>query len=63
MKILTVTAGWARLGYWLKRAIKGEAIGFVMDGVIVGFRPVEVVSSDYALREYGLTNDDVVAAA
>ncbi len=62
MKTLTVTGGRARLGYWLKRAIKGEDIGFVVDGVVVGLRPVEVVSSDYALREYGLTNKDVSAA-
>ena len=62
MKTLTVTAGRARLGYWLRRAIKGEDIGFVMDGVIVGLRPVEVVSSDYALMEYGLTNEEVAAA-
>ena len=33
-----------------------------MDGVIVGLRPVEVVSSDYALMEYGLTNEEVAAA-
>ena len=58
MKTLTVTAGRARLGYWLKQAIKGEDIGFVMDGVIVGLRPVEVVSSDYALMEYGLTKEE-----
>lgn len=62
MKTLTVTAGRARLGYWLRRAIQGEDIGFVVDGVIVGLRPVEVVSSDYALMEYGLTNEEVVAA-
>ena len=62
MKTLTVTAGRARLGYWLQRAIQGEDIGFVMDGVVVGLRPVEVVSSDYALREYGLTNEEVAAA-
>jgi hypothetical protein len=62
MKTLTVTDGRARLGYWLKRAIEGEDIGFVMDGVVVGLRPVEVVSSDYALREYGLTHEEAAAA-
>lgn len=62
MKTLTVAAGQARLGYWLKRAIKGEDIGFVVDGVVVGLRPVEVVSSDYALKEYGLTNEEVAEA-
>jgi hypothetical protein len=34
MKTLTVTDGRARLGYWLKRAIKGDDIGFVMDGLV-----------------------------
>lgn len=62
MKTLTVTDGRARLGYWLKRAIKGDDIGFVMDGVVVGLRPVEVVSSDYALMEYGLTHEAAAAA-
>ena len=62
MKTLTVTDGRARLGYWLKRAIKGEDIGFVLDGVVVGLRPVEVISSDYALREYGLTHESAAAA-
>ena len=34
----------------------------MMNGVVVGLRPVEVVSSDYALMEYGLTNEEVTAA-
>jgi antitoxin (DNA-binding transcriptional repressor) of toxin-antitoxin stability system len=55
MKTLTITEGRGRLGYWLKRAAEGEDIGFMFDGKIVALRPVEVVSSDYALQEYGLT--------
>jgi hypothetical protein len=54
MKTLTITQGRGRLGYWLKKAAQGEDIGFMVEGKIVALRPVEVVSTDYALREYGL---------
>jgi antitoxin (DNA-binding transcriptional repressor) of toxin-antitoxin stability system len=63
MKTLSVTAGRAKLGHWLKRAIAGEDIGIVLDGVVVGLRPVNVISEDYALREYGLTEEEANAAA
>jgi antitoxin (DNA-binding transcriptional repressor) of toxin-antitoxin stability system len=55
MKTLTITEGRGRLGYWLKKATQGEDIGFMVEGRIVALRPVEVVSTDYALQEYGLT--------
>jgi hypothetical protein len=63
MNILSVTAGKSRLGHWLKRAIAGDDIGIVADGVVVGLRPVGVISEDYALREYGVTQDEADAAA
>lgn len=63
MKTLSVTDGRAKLGYWLKRAIAGDDIGIILDGVVVGLRPVNVISEDYALREYGLTEDEANAAA
>ena len=63
MKTLSVTDGRSRLGHWLKRAIAGDDIGIVVDGVVVGLRPVGVISEDYALREYGLTQDEADAAA
>ncbi len=62
MKTLTITEGRGRLGYWLKKATQGEDIGFVVDGKIVALRPVEVVSTDYALQEYGLTPKEMEAA-
>ena len=62
MKTLTITEGRGRLGYWLKKAAQGEDIGFMFDGKIVALRPVEVVSTDYALQEYGLDADKMVAA-
>ena len=62
MKTLTITEGRGRLGYWLKKAVQGEDIGFMFEGKIVALRPVEVVSTDYALQEYGLTPGEMAAA-
>jgi hypothetical protein len=62
MKTLTITEGRGRLGYWLKKATQGEDVGFVFEGRIVALRPVEVVSTDYALQEYGLTATEMAAA-
>jgi hypothetical protein len=62
MKTLTITEGRGRLGYWLKKAAQGEDIGFIFDGKIVALRPVEVVSTDYALQEYGLTPKEMKVA-
>jgi hypothetical protein len=62
MKTLTITEGRGRLGYWLKKAAKGEDIGFVIEGQIVALRPVEVISTDYALQEYGLSAEEMAAA-
>jgi len=55
MKTLSVTEGRQNLGAWLKRALHGEDVGFVMDGRVVALRPVEVHSDDYALYEYGIS--------
>jgi hypothetical protein len=62
MKTLTITEGRGRLGYWLKKAVQGEDIGFVFEGKIVALRPVDVVSTDYALQEYGMTAEAMDAA-
>ena len=62
MKTLTITEGRGRLGYWLKKAAQGEDVGFMFEGKIVALRPVEVVSTDYALQEYGLTAEEMAAA-
>jgi hypothetical protein len=63
MKTLTITEGRGRLGYWLKKATEGEDVGFVFEGKIIALRPVEVISTDYVLREYGLTEAEAKAAA
>ena len=39
----------------LRRALKGDDIGIAVGGQVVALRPVEVLSRDYAEREYGLT--------
>ena len=62
MKTLTITEGRGRLGYWLKKAAQGEDIGFMFEGKVVALRPMEVVSTDYALQEYGLTAEEMAAA-
>ena len=62
MKTLTITEGRGRLGYWLKKAAQGEDVGFMFEGKIVALRPVEVVSTDYALQEYGLTPEEIAVA-
>lgn len=62
MKTLTITEGRGRLGYWLKKAVQGDDIGFMFEGKVVALRPVEVYSSDYALQEYGLSEREMVSA-
>ena len=62
MKTLSVTEGRQNLGAWLKRALHGEDVGFVVDGRVVALRPVEVHSDDYALREYGVSGEQVERA-
>lgn len=46
----------------MKRALSGEDIGIVVDGRIIGLRPVTVISSDYALQEYGITEGQLAHA-
>jgi hypothetical protein len=59
MKTLTVTAARQNLGTWLKRTLKGEDIGVMIDGAIVAFRPVKVYSEDYAQVEYGVSDAEL----
>ena len=57
MKTLTVTAARQNLGAWLKRVLRGEDVGVMIDGEIVARRPVKVYSADYAELEYGVTTE------
>lgn len=56
MKTLSITEGRQNLGAWLKRALQGEDVGFVVNGRVVALRPVEVHSEDYVLHEYGVSD-------
>ncbi len=62
MKTLSVTEGRRNLGTWLKRALHGEDVGFLVDGRVVALRPVEVHSEDYALHEYDVTEQQAKRA-
>lgn len=62
MKTLSVTAGRQNLGAWLKRSLRGEDVGFLIDGRVVALRPVEVHSADYVLQEYGVTEQQAERA-
>jgi antitoxin (DNA-binding transcriptional repressor) of toxin-antitoxin stability system len=64
MNTLTVSKARQNLGEWLKRALNGEDIGIVdaASGKIIALRPVEVYSEDYALVEYGLTEQEMKRA-
>ena len=55
MKTLSITEGRQNLGAWLKRALHGDDVGFLVDGRVVALRPVEVHSDDYVLHEYGVS--------
>jgi len=61
MSMLTLTPTDARsnLSSLLRKALKGEDIGIVVDGKIVALRPVEVEAMDYATREYGVTDAEL----
>jgi hypothetical protein len=59
MKTLTVTAARQNLGGWLKKTLRGEDVGVMIDGAIVAFRPVKVYSEDYATQEYDATSDQL----
>lgn len=55
MKILSITEARQNLGLWIKKAIAGENVGIRCGSKLVALRPVEVESTDYATREYGVT--------
>jgi hypothetical protein len=59
MKTLTVTAARQNLGAWLKKSLRGEDIGVMIDGAIVAFRQVKVYSEDYAEQEYGASPEEL----
>lgn len=61
MTTLTPTTARINLSALLRRALKGDDIGIVLDGKIIALRPVTVESTDYAAREYGATASELAA--
>jgi hypothetical protein len=59
MKTLTITDAKKNLGKWLQAAAAGEDIGIISGPNIIALRKIEVESVDYALREYGVSKEEV----
>jgi hypothetical protein len=63
MTTLSPTKARANLTHWLKRASAGEDIGILCGDKVIALRAVRVFSedSDYAKREYGVTDAELDA--
>ena len=61
MKTLTITNAKKNLSQWLAAAARGQDIGIIYGADIIALRKVEVESTDYAQREYGVTLEQVAA--
>lgn len=61
MKTLTITEAKKNLGRWLAAADRGEDVGIVAGASIIALRKVEVESTDYAQREYGVSAEQAAA--
>jgi antitoxin (DNA-binding transcriptional repressor) of toxin-antitoxin stability system len=63
MTTLSPTKARANLTKWLKRAAAGEDIGILCGDKVIALRAVNVFSedSDYAKREYGVTDTELDA--
>jgi antitoxin (DNA-binding transcriptional repressor) of toxin-antitoxin stability system len=59
MKTLTITEAKKNLGRWLQAAAQGHDVAIISGADIIALRKVEVESTDYAWREYGVTSDEV----
>ena len=59
MTTVSITMARQNLGAWLEKAMKGEDIGIICGHQVVALRPVAVCSTDYALREYGATDQQL----
>src|SRR5439155_11939434 len=56
MQTLTITDAKKNLGRLLQAAAQGKDIGIVSGGDIIALRKVEVESTDYSQREYGVSD-------
>lgn len=60
MKTLTITEAKRNLGRWLTAAARGEDIGIIAGADVIALRKVEFESTDYARREYGATEEQLL---
>jgi hypothetical protein len=56
---LSPTKARSNLTAWLKKAAAGEDIGILFGDKVIALRPVEVESTDYVEKEYGLTKEQL----
>jgi len=59
MTTLSPTQARVNLTSLLKRAAEGEDIGILHGDKVIALRPVTVHADDYALREYGVTEEEL----
>jgi len=59
MTTLSPTKARSNLTAWLKKAAAGEDIGILFGDQVIALRPVEVESTDYAEKEYGVTKEQL----
>jgi antitoxin (DNA-binding transcriptional repressor) of toxin-antitoxin stability system len=59
MTTLSPTKARSNLTAWLKKAAAGEDIGILFGDKVIALRPVEVESTDYAEKEYGVTKAEL----
>ena len=59
MITLSVTNARKNLGSWVQKAVDGNEVAILLGNHVVALRPVEVVSKEYAEREYHLAPSEV----
>jgi antitoxin (DNA-binding transcriptional repressor) of toxin-antitoxin stability system len=59
MTTLSPTQARVNLSSLLKRAARGEDIGILHGDQVIALRPVTIHADDYALREYGVEEQDL----
>ena len=62
MTTLSPTKARSNLTAWLKKAAAGEDIGILFGDKVIALRPVEIESTDYAEKEYGVTKEELKRA-
>jgi antitoxin (DNA-binding transcriptional repressor) of toxin-antitoxin stability system len=59
MTTLTITDAKKNLTRWLKAAARGEEVAIMSGADVIALRKVEVEATDYAWREYGVTDAEL----